>query len=225
MSRRITLFHGMSPWSWEIVKHQGFLRPSYVAGDGERLYQVVEDRGSVYFASTLRMAALYAGSDPVTRFPTLAGRGRWKLPGGIANRDGVVVAGEFDPGEVVYTHRPNSHEEYVTNRPVAASRLRVVAFIPEGSNVFEAARRGDPLPPLPAEDRESLEAIDKDADMCWPGPLIADLEAADRGLPMQILHVFRRTRKATADAAPELPPIRTGRRVPPIGSPRQLQPR
>jgi hypothetical protein len=125
----------------EVVKHQGRLRPPYTAQDGERLYEVVADRGFVYFCSDPGMAAIYAGGNPALRMPSVLGRGRWTLPGGIANQDGVVIAGDFQPGELTFTHRPNSHEQFVTDRPVAASRLRVVTFIPEGSKVSEAIER------------------------------------------------------------------------------------
>ena len=182
MDQPVTLFHGMSLWSWRVVNCQGRLRPAYTARDGERLYKVVEGRGFVYFCSDPGMAAIYAGGNPALRLPTLAGRGRWKLPGGIANQDGVVIAGDFEPGEMVYTRRPNSHEEWVSDRPVTVSRLRVVAFIPEGSKVAEAVERREELPPLSDADRERLEAIDPDEPIAWPGPRIADLEAAQRPL-------------------------------------------
>lgn len=191
-----TRYHGMSRWSWEVVRHQGRLRPAYSAQDGERIYKVVEDRGFVYFTSTAPMAAVYAGGDPLKRLPTLAGRGRWKLPGGIANQDGVVIAGDFEEGELTWTHRPGSHEEWVSDRPVDADRLRVVAFIPKGSNVDEATRRAEQPPPLSAADQERLEAIGRDAPICWPGPLIAELEAAKR--PLRLLRSLQ-TGKAPAE--------------------------
>ena len=242
----VTLYHGMSRWSCKVVRHQGRLRPSYTAQDGERVYKVVEDRGFVYFTSSESMAAIYAGGDPTRRLPTLIGRGRWSLPGGIANRDGIVIAGDFEPGELVYTHRPNSHEEWVADRPVGADRLRVVGFIPTGSKVADAVRRAEQPPPLSAVDRERLESIERDADICWPGPRIADLIEAQR--PLRFLK--RRTAAADAGAVanPEqvaaqggdwraalerLAAARSGApsidrphdRIPPIGSPPQLLPR
>lgn len=240
MSRPVTLFHGMSRWSWEVVRHQGQLRPAYTAQEGGRIYKVVEGRGFVYFCSEPRMAAIYAGGDPALRMPTLIGRGRWSLPGGIANQDGVVIAADFEDGELTFTHRPNSHEEYVTDRPVAADRLRLVAFIPKGSKVADALRRAEQPPPLSAAGRERLESIDPEADICWPGPLIADLEESQR--PLRFLRRSRQNAAAAgAVANPEqvaaqggdwrgaldrlaaarsgAPSIGSGQRIPPIGSP------
>jgi hypothetical protein len=199
------MFHGMSRWAWEVVQHQGRMRPAYTAQDGERLYKVVEDRGYVYFCDDLDTAAIYAVGNPAIRFtwwvkgfPTPIGRGRWTLPGGVANQDGVVIAGEFDPGELTYNHRPNSHDEYVTDRPVGVDRLRVVAFIPKGSKVSEAIKRGEQPPPLSAAERKRLESIDRDGEIAWPGPLIADVVAAQ-----QPLRLLKRIAAAGAVANPE----------------------
>lgn len=240
MSRPITRFHGMSRWSWEVVRHQGQLRPSYTAQDGGRIYKVVEGRGFVYFCSEPRMAAIYAGGAPALRMPTLIGRGRWSLPGGIANQDGVVIAADFEDGELTFTHRPNSHEEFVTDRPVAADRFRVVAFIPKGSKVADALRRAEQPPPLTAAELERLQSIDPEADLCWPGPLLADLERAQRPLrnlrsvqsrkghpemdnPEQVAAQGGDWRTAldrlAAVRAGGQPSIGRGQRIPPIGKP------
>jgi hypothetical protein len=172
-----TRYHGMERVAWEIVCHQGRLRPATAGHDGTRVWRIVADRGYCYFTSDPDMAAIYAGGKADRRLPTQP-TGRWKLPGGIANQDGVVLACDFTPGELTYTHRPNSHEEYVTDQPVPADRLKVVAFIPSGSNVFDALKHRESPPPLPAADQERIAAIDPDAPLYCSGPLVADLRAA-----------------------------------------------
>lgn len=235
MSRPVTLYHGLSSWAWEVVQHQGRLRASYTAQDGERLYKVVEDRGFVYFCADPDIAAVYAGN-PTLRFtwwakgwPTPVGLGRWTLPG-IASQNGVVIAGEFDPGEVTLNRRPNSHDEHVTDRPVTVDRLRVVAYIPRGSKVTDALGRAEQPPPLPVADRERLKSIDKDGEIAWPGPLISDVAAAQR--PLRYLRSVQ-TRKAREwqglarlpQAGEDHPsPSPAQQRIPPIGSPPQLLP-
>jgi len=235
MSEPITLYHGMSLSAWRVVEHQGRLRPAYSAQNGERIYKVIEDdRGSLYFTTDLAIAAVYA-AHPDLRFtwwakgkPTMLGPGRWTLPGWLAAQDGVVIAGEFEQGELRFTRRPNSHDEYVTNDPVAADRLRVAAFIPEGASVSDALRRAEQPPPLTAAERERLQSIGVDEPIAWPGPLLSDLAAAQR--PVRYLRSLKAakvrdwrallTYRSLAGEEQPGTPVRS--RIPPIGSPPQL---
>jgi hypothetical protein len=228
MSDPVTLYHGLSRWGWELVKHSGQLRPAYGAQAEGRLYKVVAaDRGSIYFCDDPATASVYAAWNPELRFtwwikgvPTRLGKRRWTVPGRVAYDDGVVIAADFEDGELTFIHRTNSHPEYATDQCIDADRLRVVAFIPKGSKVDDALRRCEQVPPLPQDDREKLEEIDPDADIFWPGPLVADLEGAR--YPLAFLN---RLTGGDAGAAPDPEQVAHARQgIPPIGSPPQLLP-
>jgi hypothetical protein len=96
------------------------------------------------------MAANYGGGRAEPRLPAPP-TGRWALPGGIANQDGVVLACDFADGELTYSHRPNSHEEYVTAEGGAAflSGRRPLPVGCRGARRVAARERRTVAPPLP----------------------------------------------------------------------------
>jgi hypothetical protein len=118
--------------------------------DGERVWRIVGQGGFCYWTSEARMAANYGGGRAEPRLPAPP-TGRWALPGGIANQDGVVLACDFADGELTYSHRPNSHEEYVTAEGGAAflSGRRPLPVGCRGARRVAARERRTVAPPLP----------------------------------------------------------------------------
>ena len=63
------------------------------------------------------------------------------------------------------------------DRAAPVERLRVVAHVPKGCNVFVALRDREPLPPLSPEDMARVHAVRRDAEPLIPGILLPERDA------------------------------------------------
>jgi hypothetical protein len=144
----VLLYHGLMRRYWELAKAQGALRRGRYEDRGDGYRWIIVGRGGVqWFTPDIRIAAVYAGGEIAKRYPRWP-HGRWGLPNGIANQNGVIVACEFDPAEVT-ARSDRTQLEISTDIPI--SRLTEVAFIRQGHNVHAEARRCAAVPPPPPD--------------------------------------------------------------------------
>lgn len=154
----LTLYHGMARFHWEIVRRQGRLRLGKQEVRGDRRWRIVGRGGVIFLTVDLEVAAIYAGGRADKRYPTWP-TGRWKLPGGIANQEGVILTTKLPAEAITRVGKLRTHAEFTYDQEIPVEALAVAAHIREGHNIYSEMRRAAQPPPMPRDMARQMRAV------------------------------------------------------------------